>query len=267
MSIRIVPPHPSSVVSEAPIRTAPAQLTFRGGPLLASVEVTAVFLGDWTADTQPISAFLATIVPSSYLDALSEYNVGHGNFGASVVLPWTAGPPPPPPPPPPGGCLPTFGLARLARRRVLPRAAAPTSIDDAEIQSRLNAAITAGTMPTKTAQSLYMVFVQAGVTVTMQGQASCSAFCGYHNDDGTGLYYGVIPYPDCLGCTGTLAPFDALTSVTTHELAEAVTDPVGGTGWYDDANGEIGDICAWQTYNLNGYVVQREWSNAANACA
>jgi len=27
-------------------------------------------------------------------------------------------------------------------------------------------------------------------------------------------------------------------------LCEAITDPIPGQGWYDDANGEIGDICA-----------------------
>src|SRR5207302_9519594 len=34
-------------------------------------------------------------------------------------------------------------------------------------------------------------------------------------------------------------------STTSHELCEAITDPVPGEGWYDDTNGEIGDICAW----------------------
>jgi hypothetical protein len=41
---------------------------------------------------------------------------------------------------------------------------------------------------------------------------------------------------------------------------------VPGQGWYDDANGEIGDICAWQTKKLGSYTVQLEWSNKANSC-
>jgi hypothetical protein len=267
--IRIVPPHPG--IGEAPAVTSAAQLTYRGGPLLPAAEVAAVFLGDWTtAGMQPIEDFLVSIVPSSYLDALSEYNVGHGSYRGTWNLPWTAGPPPPPPPPPPpGGCLPTFGLARL-RRADLPKFAtqpAPTTIDDSEIRSRLNAAITATTLPAKTANSLYMVFVQPGVTVTLGGDASCSKFCGYHDSDGNGLYYGVIPDPGCLGCTGTLSAFSALCSVTSHELSEAVTDPVPGLGWYDDQNGEIGDICAWQTRLLNGYTVQLEWLNSTNSCS
>ena len=76
------------------------------------------------------------------------------------------------------------------------------------------------------------------------------------------VFYAVVPYPGCQGCTGTLAVFDALTSVSSHELCEAITDPVPGQGWYDDVNGEIGDICAWQTRVVDGYTVQREWSNS-----
>ena len=75
-----------------------------------------------------------------------------------------------------------------------------------------------------------------------------------------------MPYPGCQGCTGGLGPFDALTSTSSHELCEAVTDPVPGQGWYDDVNGEIGDICAWKIGKLGGYAVQLEWSNAKGAC-
>src|SRR3989475_5457792 len=65
-----------------------------------------------------------------------------------------------------------------------------------------------------------------------------------HDRSAGGLYYAVVPYPNCSGCLGNLAPLDALTSVCSHELAEAITDPVPGQGWYNDTNGEIGDICA-----------------------
>jgi hypothetical protein len=49
-------------------------------------------------------------------------------------------------------------------------------------------------------------------------------------------------------------------------LCEAITDPIPGQGWYDDTNGEIGDICAWQTKKIGNYTVQLEWSNSANRC-
>ncbi len=56
------------------------------------------------------------------------------------------------------------------------------------------------------------------------------------------------------------------TGTSSHEFCEAVTDPVPGSGWYDQVNGEIGDICAWHFKKIAGYTVQMEWSNAQNKC-
>ena len=74
------------------------------------------------------------------------------------------------------------------------------------------------------------------------------------------------PWPGCAGCTGNLKLTDALTSTSSHELCEAITDAVPPQGWYDDVHGEIGDICAWKTKQLGNYTVQLEWSNAAGKC-
>jgi hypothetical protein len=87
--------------------------------------------------------------------------------------------------------------------------------------------------------------ITTGVRAVMGGAASCQAFCGYHSDISSKTFYAVMPYPGCTGCTGELSAFDALTSTSSHELCEAITDPEPGLGWYDDTNGEIGDICAW----------------------
>jgi hypothetical protein len=104
------------------------------------------------------------------------------------------------------------------------------------------------------------------VTVVQGGSSSCQAFCGYHDAIDGQIFYAAMPYPNCRGCLGSLSAFDALTSTSSHELCEAITDPIPGQGWYDDANGEIGDICAWKTKMLGQYTVQLEWSNAAEAC-
>ncbi len=77
----------------------------------------------------------------------------------------------------------------------------------------------------------------------------------------------------------------ALASVTAHELAETITDPVAFPvtssafwgGWYDSLGAENGDKCAWTfgpstvdatkpgTVSLGGipWKLQGEWSNAA----
>jgi len=101
--------------------------------------------------------------------------------------------------------------------------------------------------------------------VVAGSERSCQAFCGYHERSAGGPF-AVVPYPNCAGCLADLQPLDALTSVCSHELAEAITDPVPGQGWYDDTNGEIGDVCAWQNKKLGAYEVQLLWSNRANAC-
>jgi hypothetical protein len=50
--------------------------------------------------------------------------------------------------------------------------------------------------------------------------------------------------------------FAALTSTSSHELCVAITDPMPGQGCYDDANGEIGDICAWKNKQVGKDTVQ-----------
>jgi hypothetical protein len=79
------------------------------------------------------------------------------------------------------------------------------------------------------------------------------------------------------GCGGGGA-VERVTSVASHELVEAVTDPEVGLAsglkaplaWYDEAGGEIGDLCNGKTGRLKSkrasYLVQKEWSNAARAC-
>ena len=68
------------------------------------------------------------------------------------------------------------------------------------------------------------------------------------------------------GCLGGQTVFNALTGTSSHELCEAITDPVPPTGWYDNKNGEIGDICAWKFKKVGGFNVQLEWSNKLNKC-
>jgi hypothetical protein len=125
---------------------------------------------------------------------------------------------------------------------------------------------TNGTFPQPSADTLYFVYLPPGVAVVQGGDRSCQAFCGYHNDINGQIFYAVMPYPGCNGCRGTLSPFDALTATSSHELCEAITDPIPGQGWYDDNNGEIGDICAWKIKQVGSYQVQKEWSNRSNQC-
>src|SRR5690348_9057081 len=238
--IRIVPLHRP----EAAVAAAAPHLTYRNGPLLTAVQVFTAFWGSpWekaanSSLVKQMNQFFDDILKSQLLDQLSEYSVpgqtiGHGARIGTTVL--TS--------PEPG-----------------------TSVQDSDIQQLLQREINSGTLPATNANTLYFVFLPDGVTVVQGGTSSCQAFCGYHDSFSSGVYYAVMPYPACSGCAGGLAVFDALTSTTSHELCEAITDPIPGQGWYDDQNGEIGDICAWKTRKLGNYTVQLEWSNKARAC-
>jgi hypothetical protein len=219
---------------------APPQLTYRGGPLLGAVEVFTIFWGSaWQGSSVVdfMNGFFDYVLTSPLMDQLSEYSTQDVSIGPGMRT----------------------GTVTIASDP-------PNQLPDSDIQAFIQDQISAATVPAPDQNTLYFVFLPAGVTVQLQGDSSCSAFCGYHDAINGRTYYAVMPFPDCSGCEGGLSEQDALTSTSSHELCEAVTDPVPGEGWYDDSNGEIGDICAWQTKQLDGYTVQLQWSNRAGRC-
>src|SRR5258708_1993699 len=79
--------------------------------------------------------------------------------------------------------------------------------------------------------SLFVFILPEGVTSTLGGDQSCTAFCGYHDSvsvSGTDIAYAVLPSSLCQGCGGQIGDF---TAVYAHELAEASTDKSPGQGW------------------------------------
>jgi|SRR5579884_1322672 len=243
-AIKIVPLSLPDGLLQLEVGPPAPRLTYRGGPLLTAVEVVTIFWGSaWqnpplAGQATSLNQFFDFILTSSFIDALAEYDtpsltIGHGRHTGTTTL-----------------TTPT----------------PPSTVSDAAIQSLLQNAISSGALPPATANTLYFLYLPPGTVVSQGGGRSCLTFCGYHDATGNGLYYAVMPYAGCSGCTGGMSVLDALTTVSSHELAEAITDPVPGTGWYDDTHGEIGDICAWQTAKLGSFTVQLLWSNSRNAC-
>jgi len=159
----------------------------------------------------------------------------------------------------------TIGQGSFIGTTVISANAPSGSISDTAIQAQLKSWIAAKTVPATTNNTLYFIYLDPKVVSIMGGSKSCQGYCGYHNNVGQ-VYYAVMPYPTCSGCLGGLKAFEALTGTSSHELSEAITDPVPGAGWYDNTNGEIGDICAWNFKTVAGYNVQLEWSNQQNKC-
>lgn len=156
---------------------------------------------------------------------------------------------------------------------------APAKISDKGIETWLRGQLTAKTpgFEQPGPETIYAIYYPSDTTVKLSTLESCRGFGGFHKSfkmpDGSDVAYAVM-----MDCSGSL---DDLTSVTSHELIEAATDPIPFTApAYSDADadhaaywfrtgGEVADLCetidrAGQT-TLAGYpfVVQRSWSNAA----
>jgi hypothetical protein len=221
-----------------------ARLVYNGGPLMPQVKVYTLFWGNAWLNPQyasfidPVNKFFADILQSSLLEQLGEYATQYTSIGK-------------------GQLLGTQTITNSSPPRILP---------DFLIRRFIKKQLQNGTMPKVDSNTLIFVYPPPFVRVMQGFSFSCKSFCGYHDAIKKSLFYAVIPFPSCTGCNGGMKIFDALTVTSSHELCEAITDPIPGSGWYDQQNGEIGDICAWQLKNIDGFAVQKEWSNQQNQC-
>jgi hypothetical protein len=219
-------------------------VTFFGGNVLPQVQAQALYLGNEfssapaNTETATLDAFLKDITGGPYMQALSRagYNVGPGSAVAGAVdnVPLTAG----------------------------------SLIPDSLIRSRLQADINSGLLQAPNANTLYVVYVEPDVAVNLgAGQGTTQqGILGYHTAfvglNQTAIRYAVVVSPGGAAHNSVLpeatTAIDQLTAVTSHELAEAVTDPDinsivnnGRLGWIDTRRGEIGDI---EENNPNAFV-------------
>ncbi|KAJ3331561.1 hypothetical protein HDU76_002835 [Blyttiomyces sp. JEL0837] len=252
-------------------KRATAKLTYYGGPIIPNVQVNPIFYGNANYKSQ-LPGFYQSIVASTYWDmrefaftitlsdeySTSSQKLGRGSYGTAYSE---------------------------------PNPTSSTTLDDVNfIQPYLIGLVKSGVI-NPTANTYYPIHFAPGYTITQGGHQSCSYFCAYHGtidisslNKGTKyLYYGVMPDQGgaCAGgCGSSSNTFNNLCSVSSHEIVEATTDPAVGVatvvgsplGWYDSANGEIGDICNAQQATVTGsngitYTVQKEWSNKAAKCA
>jgi hypothetical protein len=219
------------------------------GPLLASVQAETLFYGSAWNDGGPNFALTGTfnnftqyVVNSPYLDMLTSagYLVGRGSSIAGPIVP-----------------------ANLSSGIV----------HDSDIQNLIQQSITGGTLVNPNSNTLYVLYVQPGVEIiAANGTNSARNFYAYHADflgqDASGhaldLQYAVIPYPGSpnLSIPNLSSNLDRITKSTSHEIAEAATDPdltTNQKAWFDDTyNEEIGDIEPSHSHwtRLDGWIVQ-----------
>ena len=253
-------PHLLPLSTDEAAKPKAGKLKYYGGPVLENAKVFAVHWG--TIDPavgDHLGDFYSAFVASAHFKWLSEYDtpdqrIGPGSFAGELTI-----------------------TPRAARKKVT----------DAQIERELAAQIRAGKLPKPDADTIFMVHFPRGVTITSGGSASCQSggFCGYHSAvriRGQRLAYAVLPDmgpgSGCdTGC-GKGSTLDLVTSVSSHELVEAATDPEVGLAqglaaplaWYDPAGGEIGDLCNGKQARVRmgsaSWTIQKEWSNSARAC-
>src|SRR5262249_38719185 len=132
-----------------------------------------------------------------------------------------------------------------------------STINDSTLQGLVQAWITAGTVSNPNSQTLYVIYIEPGVEVIKGNENSANNFYAYHSgfagkdhgNNNINIQYSITPYPGSpnLANPNLSNNLDRITKSTSHEIAEAATDPGVWSGptlaWYDDVNdGENGDI-------------------------
>jgi hypothetical protein len=224
----------------------------QGGPLLTAPRIVSVFFPD-DALAPDLTAFTSALGSSSYWkEVVGEYGVGPSVAEAPIQLSETA----------------------------------PSSISLEGIQAWLRQKLedgASGWILPDADESLFVLYYPATTSVTLNGLESCSTFNGFHNEvslsNGKAISFAVVPRCTSLADVHGL---DALTVAASHEIIEAVTDPLPQSHpafaaapeefiWtYVTGGGEVGDLCASQSgMHLRPsslpYEVQRTWSNVRAA--
>lgn len=219
-----------------------------GGPVIGRVKVNLVF---WGAGVAPetrsqLEAFYRGLVDSTYMDQLSEYSaIGRGSFGGALVI------------------APVNKSSRLTQ---------------ADIEAELEAQIKGGGLPKPDANSLYAIHFPDGYRVTISFGESCSAWFAdhevYRSKELGSIYYAIFPCD-----SGDSSNFRTLTFAASHELGEAVSDPMCPlqgepsafpAAWLRPDGQEIGDLCTGSrgTFTDGGvsYAVNPLWLNSKSGC-
>jgi hypothetical protein len=227
------------------------KVTPHGGRVLENVHVTPIFWGGWW-NTNPEGVALRGYFEGFFLDLFAD-----GRFMKNLDNEYSLS----------GHRI---GKGTLDRRLVI-EAKPPATVSRQDIRNGLTDLVSGGWLPTPDASRLYFFFLPPG-TVWDQGEGAHSFHNSYApNPAGPWYVYAACFYHNPILMTGDVS----------HELAEAVTDPVrfdGKMAWFDDNLGsDIGEIAdipvnlwlagtihnddLWDTLEYQGryYLVQKVW--------
>ncbi|KAJ3324666.1 hypothetical protein HDU76_013371 [Blyttiomyces sp. JEL0837] len=194
--------------------------------------------------------FYQAYLASRGFEMLGQYGVGAGSYQGSVQLPPPNGPP------------------------------LPNTVNDLNAIGNYLHQLVAGGFLTPNPNTYYAVHFAPNTGYTC---LNANNYCGEHtywrisdipNQSTDTLIYGLLPDLNGCDCGGSDVLFEDQTRTASHELIEAVTDPLL-SGFRDPiTHAEIGDLCNMMKFyipvqasgvNVN-VAVQKVWSNVANAC-
>jgi hypothetical protein len=177
---------PFAVGARAPV--------FHGGPVVREPSAQLVFFGDWSVDSAR-PAQLETSV-SAFVRSV-DYQVWGGQ------APWSVN----------------------GRTAPLAYAAAPTTLNDLDVQAQLERLLRSGGMASSRQGTVYVLLLPPGVESTLGEYVGGHDYLAYHNvlNGRTGrIYYTVVPYD---------RDADRYAGTVTRALSQTVLNPEG-TGWY-----------------------------------
>jgi hypothetical protein len=277
-------------------------VTYHNGPLLTRIETISVYLDVSFADMSSrsflprnlslahwagpqadhnlenlvprLETFLQVLTSSAYMHALGEYSINRYTIGtgrhtgpyflSTGPLSYDSD-------------AASHGLIQL-------------SVDDMTVRQVLTRALDRGDLPMPTANTCFMIFMPPGAVFAEFPDAG-----GYHRaffwtgpEGSTTVYYALVKFmtSDALYYTPgeglpTSQPspyqFDLFTTDISHEIAEAVTNPLAFTatsnGWHTDPpmeQKEIADKCQDTSIRaplvLGDYKLSTFWSNNQGSC-
>jgi len=240
----------ASGASNADFVSAPHQpyplVTYHGGPVIKNIELVPVYFGDDPL-RDDLERFNTWIVASDYWRRVgAEYGVEVGT--------------------------------RKAAAQFVP----VSPISDVQIASWIDARVADGSLPTPSANTVFVLYYPAETKITAGAISNCSGFAGLHELASivNPTFTGKVPFaiiPRCSFSSGD--ELMIATNVASHELMEMATDPysTANPAWQlDSSDGgpleawqmltgiEVSDLCENQSYHVvEGFTVQDHWSNAA----
>jgi hypothetical protein len=259
------------VLEQLEDRLVPALTNPGNNAVIPNIQLQAIYYNDLAG--QPavpkaaLDAYLSYLAGSPYITMLNQYNTPTQTIATGSALPGYN-----------TNITITTNISFNSNNGVAPSTTYNgLGVYDSQVQTAISNALDTNPNPPITndgVNKMFVVFLPAGVGESANtGNSNLNsiddfAYHSRYSHNGKQVRYAIVFYPGSGGGSAynPLTALQQLTEVASHEIAETITNP-DGNAWNDPNlgnSGEVGDLENINYSTLNGYVVQDEWSNAAN---